>query len=257
VFAPLRRAVRDTEKNVRSVPWRSVTEVVRLLFRWLGSHEIGLILSLVGLSVGTYVFAELVSELREGELQSVDNTLLLMLRERGNPADPLGPAWLEESGRDISALGGAFVLTLLGLAAVGYLLLLRKQRAALLIAASLLGALGLSLTLKSFFDRARPSLVPHLSHTFTSSFPSGHSMLSTAVFLTLGALLARLEQRRIVKAYFLLWALFLAVLVGISRVYVGVHWPTDVLAGWAAGAAWASFSWVVARWLQRRGVLEG
>jgi undecaprenyl-diphosphatase len=234
-----------------------VTEPVFGVLRWIGSHEIGLILSIVGLALGTYVFAELVSELHEGELQSVDNTLLLMLREPGRPSDPLGPAWLEESGRDISALGGAIFLTLLGLAAVGYLLLLRKPRAASLIAASLLGALGLSLALKSVFDRPRPALVPHLSHSFTSSFPSGHSMLSTAVFLTLGALLARLEERRIVKAYFLLWALFLAVLVGVSRVYVGVHWPTDVLGGWAAGAAWASFSWVVARWLQGRRVLDG
>ncbi len=234
-----------------------MTQPVAVVLRWLGSHEMSLILSLVGIALGTYVFAKLVSELREGELQSVDNTLLLLMREPGRPSDPIGPAWLEESGRDVSALGGAVVLTLIGLAAVGYLLLLRKPRAASLIAGSLLGALGLSLALKSFFDRPRPSLVPHLAHTFTSSFPSGHSMLSTAVFLTLGALLARLEQRRLVKAYFLLWALFLAVLVGVSRVYVGVHWPTDVLGGWAAGAAWASFSWLVARWLQRRGVLDG
>jgi len=112
------------------------------------------------------------------------------------------------------------------------------------------------LALKQLFDRPRPDLVPRLSYVMTSSFPSGHSMLSAAVYLTLGALLARFESNLLLKAHVLGWALLFTVLVGVSRVYMGVHWPTDVLAGWAAGAAWASLCWLVARLLQRRGRVE-
>ncbi len=110
--------------------------------------------------------------------------------------------------------------------------------------------------LKQLFERPRPVLVPRLSYVMTSSFPSGHSMLSAAVYLTLGALLARFESNLLLKAHVLGWALLFTVLVGVSRVYMGVHWPTDVLAGWATGAAWASLCWLVARALQRRGSVE-
>jgi undecaprenyl-diphosphatase len=139
---------------------------------------------------------------------------------------------------------------------VGHLLLARKPRAAAFVGASVTGALLLSLGLKHLFHRPRPDLVPHLSYVVSSSFPSGHSMLSAAVYLTLGALLARLQANFVLKAYVLLWALFLAFLIGVSRVYVGVHWPSDVLGGWAAGATWAALCWLLARRLQRRGEVE-
>jgi undecaprenyl-diphosphatase len=81
-------------------------------------------------------------------------------------------------------------------------------------------------------------------------------MLSALTYLTLGALLARSQQRKLLKAYFLLLAAFLTVLIGVTRVYLGVHWPTDVLAGWTAGAVWALLCWLLARWLQSRRALE-
>ncbi|HET9956181.1 MAG TPA: phosphatase PAP2 family protein, partial [Polyangiaceae bacterium] len=182
--------------------------------------------------------------------------LLLSLREPTNLSDPVGPAWVEEAGRDFTALGGKAVLTLVTVAVVGHLLLRRKPRSAVFVAISVVGGALLSSALKGIFVRPRPALVTHLAYVTSSSFPSGHSMLSSAVYLTLAGLLARSEASLVRKAYILLWATILALLVGFSRVYIGVHWPSDVLAGWAAGAAWAAFCWTVARALQRSGDVE-
>ena len=110
--------------------------------------------------------------------------------------------------------------------------------------------------LKQIFERGRPDLVPHAVQVFSASFPSGHATLSAVTYLTLGALVARLAPHRLAKAYVLGVAIVLTLLVGTSRVYLGVHWPTDVLAGWCVGAAWAIACWLVAVWLQRRGKVE-
>jgi len=229
---------------------------VRALLAWFGKHELGSLLAIGSISLGTWVFVEVADEVGEGATQGLDEKLLLALRTPGDVSDPLGPKWLEEVGRDLTALGGIAGLSLLTVGVVGHLLLARKPRAAAFVGASVTGALALSLGLKRVFDRPRPALVPHMSEVLTSSFPSGHSMLSAAVYLTLGALLARLQANLVLKAYVLLWALFLAFLIGVSRVYVGVHWPSDVLGGWAAGATWAALCWLLARRLQRRGEVE-
>src|SRR5690606_8872938 len=110
--------------------------------------------------------------------------------------------------------------------------------------------LGLSLLLKHGFDRPRPSLVPHGAQVYTQSFPSGHSMLGAITYLTLGALQARQMRGVRVRVYVIASALFATACIGFSRVYLGVHWPTDVLAGWTAGAGWACLCWLVARHLQ-------
>ena len=136
------------------------------------------------------------------------------------------------------------------------LLLVRKRRTALLLLLSCTGGILLSTALKYGFDRPRPDLVSHGSVVYTASFPSGHSMMAAAVYLTLGALLASVEPDYRAKIFLLTVALVLSVLVGVSRVYLGVHWPTDVLAGWSAGAAWAIACWIVALKFQRRGAVE-
>ncbi len=247
VFGRLRARVRRLASRARPKGWLS----------FIGRHELGSILAFCALAASALVFVKVASEVSEGELQDIDRGLLLLLRNPANIADPIGPAWVEEMGRDFSALGGVGVLTLATLAVVGYLAVLGRPRTAAFVASAVSGGALLAALLKTAFGRPRPTVVPHLSHVASSSFPSGHSMLAAAVYLSLGGLLARLEERPILRAYVLLWALGLVTLVGVSRVYLGVHWPTDVLAGWAAGAAWGALCWLLAKWLQRRGHLEG
>lgn len=206
---------------------------------------------------GLWAFIGLAQEVREGDAESFDRAVLLAFRDPADLSDPIGPAWFEESVRDVTALGGNFVLTFVAAAVIGFLLLTRRRGAALLVFAAVAGGALLGTVLKLGFERVRPDLVPHGSVVYTASFPSNHAMLSAVTYLTLGALLARLEVAPWVKAYFLLLSVLLTALVGLSRIYLGVHWPTDVLAGWAVGAAWAMAVWVVALWLQRRGSVEG
>jgi undecaprenyl-diphosphatase len=148
------------------------------------------------------------------------------------------------------------VLTLVTFGVIGYLILDGKRRSAAFGLFATFGGLLISTALKRFFDRPRPGAVTHLSYVYTSSFPSGHSMLSATVYLTLGRLLMRFQPKRRLKIYYLFVATMLTVLVGISRVYMGVHYPTDVLAGWTAGLVWALICWLAARLLQKQHVVE-
>jgi undecaprenyl-diphosphatase len=228
----------------------------RAAFTWLGLHELPALLAVVVLSGGVWAFLEVADEIVERESPGADEALLLALRSEANPDDPLGPAWVEEMARDFTALGGTGVLTLITIAALGYLLLADRRRTALLTLVAVGGGLLISTLLKTGFDRPRPDLVPHESMVYTASFPSGHSMMAAVTYLTLAAILTRVLSTPLLKAWALLVAAFLTLLVGVSRVYLGVHWPTDVLGGWAAGAAWAALCWLAARQLQRRRLVE-
>lgn len=215
------------------------------LVRRIGRAEWPILLASLIAAAAIWTFIELADEVVEGSTHALDRALLLAMRSEADPADPLGPAWLEEMMRDFTALGGVGVLTLLIAGAVGYLVLTDKWRAALAVALAVAGGILLSTLIKMGFDRPRPNLVSQGSHVYTASFPSGHSMMAAVVYLTLGALLARVKPHKRVKAYILSCAVVLTALVGISRVYLGVHWPTDVLAGWAVGAAWALLCWMI------------
>lgn len=222
----------------------------------LSRHQLGL---LIGLSISAgllFAFVELAGEVLEGETLAFDKTILLALRSAADPNEPGGPWWLARMARDITSLGSTTILTLTTVVALGFLLLLGKRGAALLVLVSVGGGMTLSSALKVLVGRARPDLVPHGDIVVTASFPSGHAMLSAIVYLTLGALLAQFVAGRRVKAYLLVCAMILTLLVGASRVYLAVHWPTDVLAGWCVGAAWAALCWIAAEWLQRRGTVE-
>jgi len=223
---------------------------------WLGGHVNLVLIASLLVVAGAWAFIGIADEVKHGETQRFDDWAVRSLRRANNPAVPIGPKWLPEVGRDLTALGGVAVLTLIILAVVGFLLLDGKRHLMWLVLSATVSGLLLSTALKHIYDRPRPALVPHLSDVYTTSFPSGHSMLSAIAYLTLGSLLARSVQKRRLKFYFVALALMLTFLVGISRVHMGVHYPTDVLVGWSAGLAWALLWWLAARYLQRIGAVE-
>lgn len=218
--------------------------------------EISTLAFIALLAGAVYVFVEVADEVIEGESHRIDQALLRLLRNPHDPADPVGPWWVENIFKDLTALGGMTVLTLATIAVAGYLLVERKRAAALLVLISVSSGALLSSLLKNVFARPRPELVAHLVDVHTLSFPSGHAMNSAVTFLTLGALLARVQPRLRTRSYLIGIAVLLTGLVGVSRVYLGVHYPSDVVAGWGAGAAWAILCWLIAGWLQSRGTVE-
>ena len=182
-------------------------------------------------------------ELTEGDGARFDRAVMLAMRVPGHPEQPIGPAWLPSAVRDVTALGSSTVLTLLVVATAGFLALRRHVRGALLVlAATMLGAAAITL-IKALIGRARPDLIDRLMVETSHSFPSGHAANSAIVYLTLATLLFPAVRERRLRAYLLALALGLTGLVGVSRVYLGVHWPSDVLAGWAFGACWALLWW--------------
>lgn len=222
----------------------------------IGSKEWTIWVTVAIVSALLWAFMEIADDVMEGETRHFDEKILMSMRDANDLSDLKGPAWLEEVGKDITAMGGNTILSLLSIWVVCFLALTGKRKLALVVILATGGALLASLSLKFGFDRARPELVPHATIVYTSSFPSGHSMLSASTYLTLGALLARSQKRRRVKAFIVLTSLIITLLIGVSRVYLGVHWPTDVLAGWTVGSAWALACWYLARRLQRLGKVE-
>ena len=216
----------------------------------IGAIELKTVSAFAAIGLGLWVFAAVAEEVFEGESHWLDGAILLALRADGMD-DPIGPAWFEYAMSDITALGGYTVLTLLVVLSVIYLLLQRRAAtAAMVVCAVISGTLVVSL-FKVVFDRARPDLVDHLTHATSSSFPSGHASAAALTYLTLGLLLASAQELRRTRIFIVTSALIIAVLVGVSRVYLGVHWPSDVLAGWGFGAAWAVGWWLTARLVSR------
>jgi undecaprenyl-diphosphatase len=213
-------------------------------------------LIILAVLLGACGFIAIATAVNAGRTLRFDEQLLRAPRDASDPTKTLGPPWLEEVARDLTAVGGIAALSLVTAAVSGYLLISGKHGALALLLAATLGGLLLSTVLKERFDRPRPAVVPHKSQVMTSSFPSGHSLNAAVVYLTLGSMLAGLSRELRLKLYFFGVAVLLTFLVGVSRVYMGVHYPTDVLAGWCAGMAWALSCGLVASRLRRRGVVE-
>lgn len=195
---------------------------------------------------GIWGFLEIAGEVNEQETRRLDQSILLAMREPGDTADPIGPPLVEEMARDLTALGGGTILTGVTLVSFGIAVFAGRLRLALLGLVSVIaGSLMMNL-LKHGYDRPRPGLVEHGTVVHNASFPSGHAMMSAMIYLTLGILLARTQAKHRVRVFIVAISVVIALLVGVSRVYLGVHWPTDVVAGWALGGAWAVLFWLVA-----------
>jgi undecaprenyl-diphosphatase len=235
---------------------RSLRDTARLPLGWLARQEAVVLLTAFAIVLAVYGFIELAEEMREGELHGFDEWLLRLVRRTDNPALLIGPRWLAEAVTDFTALGGTAILTTVLLCAIGYLALLHRYGAATFVLVAATGGGLLSVGLKQVFARSRPDVVPHLVTVEGLSFPSGHSMAAAVIYLTLGALLARFAARRRIRVYVIAVSFGLTFLIGITRICLGVHYPTDVLAGWAAGLGWALLCWLVARYLQYRGTVE-
>lgn len=222
--------------------------------RWLGLHAWVVLLILLVVVGSTWTFLELTADVVEEDpdLVQFDERLLLALREPDDPSDPLGPEALEEAIRDITALGGGLILIFVSANVAIFLYLHGDRRTALLLVVAISGGFLFSELFKQLIARPRPELVPFETHVLSYSFPSGHSMAAAATYLTLGTLLAASQRDLHLKLYIFALALLITFAVGFSRVYLGVHWPSDVLAGWTAGTVWALLVWVVARYLERR-----
>jgi undecaprenyl-diphosphatase len=225
--------------------WRGGVATIRKL-------ELGVLVAGLVLTLSLLLFVRIAHEIREENSGSFDRWAVTALRNPDDPSRAWGPDWLRHLGRDITSLGSGGVLVIVVLATVVGLGVGKKYRSMVLVAGATLGGLAMNLLMKGWFARERPEYAVYAEIMGTSSFPSGHTMNAAVVYLTLGMFVARLVKRRSLQIYVFGAAVVLTLLVAFSRVYLGAHYPTDVLAGSCAGFAWATAWWLVAELLAQR-----
>ena len=243
--APSNHGTSPDGSDRRSAPRGHFQLFWNLIFRGLrviGSHGrnfyavVGIFL-IVGALIavaGTLGFAALGETVREGHTQAFDTAVLRWIGARHSP-------FFTTIMTEITPLGtGVVVLTIVGITAAFLWGTEHKHSARLLLAATA-GSILLNNVLKLYFDRPRPEVFERLTHAASSSFPSGHAMSATVVYGTVGYLLARLHKRTWARVVTLLLAVTLIVLICFTRLYLGVHYPSDVLAGIIIGLAWSGF----------------
>ncbi|HYT66545.1 MAG TPA: phosphatase PAP2 family protein [Vicinamibacterales bacterium] len=222
----------------------------------LERHELEWLLVGLGGCILLLIFLKLSSEVMGGNTLAFDKRIVMAFRKKDDLSQPIGPSWMATSVMDLTALGGPTIIGLIVAAVIGFLLLQSRYRTAFFIFLTAISGEVVSFAMKSFFFRPRPDVVPHLREASSTSFPSGHAMQSAIIYLTLGAILMRLAERRLTKVYCCAVAMGVTFLVGVSRIYLGVHYPTDVLAGWIIGLMWASICWLVAQHYEVRAGLK-
>jgi undecaprenyl-diphosphatase len=208
------------------------------LSRLLNRHELQPIGVLFGVSA-LLLFIHIAHDIAKGRKWSLDQRILVALRKPGQPQVPIGPLWLEQTAIDLSALGGFTIMWFFSAALFGFFMLIQRPLEAGLFAFSVVGSSLLNAGVKRLIARPRPFVVPHLATVSNGSFPSGHAMLSATAYLALAALTANAMPAELIRIYVVSITIVVVLAIGLSRIYLGVHWPSDVLGGWCLGAAWA------------------
>jgi len=219
--------------------------------------ELRLLVGLTLVSGFLWAFLVVMGEVREGD--TLDRPILLAFRKPGELGVPVGPRWLQETARDVTALGGFTILGLVVAMSVVILWIHRRRLQAIVLAVAVVVGQVVAEFVKYLVGRDRPDLVPHLDQVYSSSFPSGHSAMSPIVYFTLAGIFAAGEPNRAAKLLLIGMAAVIVLSIGISRVYLGVHWPTDVMAGWALGTAVALLATLILHRLaphRRKGALS-
>lgn len=183
-------------------------------------------------------FALMVWLVATDRVAAFDKSGLLFWRTQPTLA-PKGPTWLLESVRDVTSLGGILLRNLIVVGAVAALLFLRMRREAVLLAMTVIGAWIVDGAIKALVGRPRPQIVPHLTEAGGASFPSGHAFNSAVVYIAIALAFATLSARQSVRLTIIGTAIALSLVIAWSRVWLGVHFPSDVTAGWLGGAGWA------------------
>ena len=218
-------SLQENAARLSSIDWRHAPEI----------RVIGALLFLSLLFLGMLIVG---SRVLTGNPIIYDWAIVLALRNPLNITDPLGPDWFESMTVDLGYLGSVTVVGAIALAVIGYCLLVRRRDLAILVFAAVGGAAIVTTLLKLAVARPGINLGMMRFETSTFSFPSGHAALSAALYLTLAVLIAHAQSQKLVKYYILGLACALTLIIGASRVFNTVHFPTDVLAGWSVGAAW-------------------
>src|SRR5271169_2841370 len=213
-------------------------------------NQKGAPLYLLAIACLLFIFGLVAQTVVEGKSSAFDRSIILAFRDNGNPSAPIGPAWVQEAARDLTSLGSIIVLVIVTFTFSIYLFLTDKYAAGWLMLVAVFGGVALNELLKLAFARPRPNLIYQATRVFTSSFPSGHAELSAITYLTIAVLLARSQSSFNIRLYYIIVAALLTTLIGASRIYLGVHYPTDVLGGWCIGAAWAAVCWMLMTQLQ-------
>jgi undecaprenyl-diphosphatase len=178
-----------------------------------------------------------------GSLASIDRAGLLFWRDPD--LQPRGPAWLLEGARDLTSLGGVTLRNLLALGAIAALLFMRLRREAVMLMITIIGGWLIDEAIKQAASRARPQIVPHLTPVNGPSFPSGHSFNSAVVYISVALVFATTSSRIGVRIALIAAAIVISITVAGTRIWLGVHWPSDCLAGWLGGTGWAFLAFAV------------
>jgi undecaprenyl-diphosphatase len=230
------------------VLWDMLYRGLRVSYRHAHSFTTALGLFLVVGAIiaiaGTYAFARLAQLVRYGYTQQFDEVVLRWMERHQT-------VWLERLMIEVTMLGTwIVVLSIVSIAAL-FLWLTRHRYSALLLLVATAGGIGLNSILKIGFSRPRPQVFEWGTHVSSSSFPSGHAMSSAVVFITVAYLAARLQKTHAARLATLAIAGFIVAIICFSRMYLGVHYPSDVLAGVIIGLSWAAFCMATLEAIQR------